>query len=178
MRIREFGWENNMQETAQEYKQRIFGYVADEDPVRIQSGTPKKLSRLISRASASKLRKQPAPGKWSIAEILAHLADVELVVGYRIRAILGAPGTPIQGFDQDKWAQAMMYSKRDARKSLECFNALRKANLDLLKSLTPAQWKFHGMHSERGEESIETIARLNAGHDVNHVRQIEKIMSA
>ena len=166
-----------MQETAQQYKQRIFGYLAEQDPLKIQSATSKKLGRLVSRASASKLRKQPAPGKWSVAEILAHLADTEIVFGYRLRAILGEPGTPIQGFDQDKWAQAMNYGKSDTRKSLERFNSFRKANLDLLKSLSPEQWKYHGMHSERGEESIETIAKLCAGHDINHLRQIEKILS-
>jgi DinB superfamily len=166
-----------MQETAQEYKQRIFSYLAENDPLKIQSATPKKLERLVSRAQGSKLRKQPVPGKWSIAEILAHMADTELVFGYRIRTILGAPGTPIQAFDQDKWAQAMSYGKSDPRKSLERFAAFRKANLDLLKSLSPAQWKNHGMHAERGEESIETIARLCAGHDINHLRQIEKILS-
>ena len=166
-----------MQETAQEYKQRIFSYLAENDPLKIQSATPKKLERLVSRASATKLRKQPEPGKWSVAEILAHMADTELVFGYRIRTILGAPGTPIQAFDQDKWAQAMSYSKADPRKSQERFAAFRKANLDLLKSLSPAQRKYHGMHAERGEESIETIARLCAGHDINHLRQIEKIVS-
>jgi uncharacterized damage-inducible protein DinB len=166
-----------MQETAQEYKQRIFSYLAENDPLKIQSATPKKLERLVARAQGSKLRKQPAPGKWSIAEILAHMADTELVFGYRIRTILGAPGTPIQAFDQDKWAQAMSYGKSDPRKSLERFAAFRKANLDLLKSLSPAQQKYHGMHSERGEESIETIAKLCAGHDINHLRQIEKILS-
>ena len=166
-----------MQETPQEYKQRIFSYLAENDPLKIQSATPKKLERLVSRASASKLRKQPAPGKWSVAEILAHLADTEIVFGYRIRAILGAPGTPIQGFDQDKWAQAMSYVKSDPRKSLERFSAFRKANLDLLKSLSAAQRKYHGMHSERGEESVETIAKLCAGHDINHLKQIEKILS-
>lgn len=166
-----------MQETAQQYKQRIFGYLAEQDPLKIQSATSKKIERMISRASASKLRKQPAPGKWSASEILAHLADVELVVGYRIRTILGAPGSPIQAFDQDKWAQAMGYGKSDARRSLERFTAFRKANLDLLKSLSPVQWKYHGLHAERGEESIETIAKLSAGHDINHLRQIEKILS-
>jgi DinB superfamily len=166
-----------MQETAQEYKQRILGYLAGNDPLKIQSATPKKIERLVSRASAAKLRKQPEPGKWSVAEILAHLADVELVVGYRIRTILGVPGSPIQAFDQDKWAQTMSYSNMDARKSLERFSAFRKANLELLKSLSPAQWKYAGMHAERGEESIETIAKLNAGHDINHLRQIEKILS-
>lgn len=166
-----------MQETPQEYKQRIFSYLGENDPLKIQSATAKKLERLVSRAQTSKLRKQPAPGKWSVAEILAHLADTELVFGYRIRAILGAPGSPIQGFDQDKWAQAMNYGKADPRKSLERFSAFRKANLDLLKSLSPAQRKYNGMHSERGEESIETIARLCAGHDINHLRQIEKMLS-
>lgn len=166
-----------MQETAQEYKQRIFGYLAENNPMKVQAATSQKLGRLISRASASKLRKQPAPGKWSVSEILAHLADVELVVGYRIRTILGAPGTHIQAFDQDKWAEAMRYGKSDPRRSLERFIAFRKANLDLLKSLSPAQWKYHGMHAERGEESIETIARLSAGHDINHLRQIDKILS-
>ena len=166
-----------MQETAQEYKQRIFGYLAGNDPVMVQSATAKKLERLISRASPAKLRKQPAPGKWSVTEILAHLADVELVVGYRIRTILGAPGTAIQAFDQDKWAQAMNYAKSDARRSLERFTAFRKANLGLLKSLSAAQWKYNGMHAERGEESIETIAKLSAGHDLNHLSQIERIIS-
>lgn len=166
-----------MQETAQEYKQRIFSYLGEDNPLKIQSATAKKLERLISRASAAKLRKQPTPGKWSVAEILAHLADAELVFGYRIRTILGAPGTPIQAFDQDKWAQAMNYGKADARKALERFSAFRKANLDLLESLSPAQWKYHGMHAERGEESIETIAKLCAGHDINHLKQIEKILS-
>ena len=170
--------EGTMQETAEQYKQRIFGYLAQADPLKVQAATPKKLARLISQASPSKLRKRPAPGRWSAAQILAHLADTEVVVGYRIRAILGAPGTPIPAFDQDRWAQAMGYEKSPARRSLEQFSAFRKANLDLLKSLSPAQWRVHGMHAERGEESIETIARLSAGHDINHLRQIERLLSS
>lgn len=166
-----------MQETAQEYKRRIFGYLAESDPLKVQSATPKKLERMVSGTPAARLRKQPAPGKWSISEILAHLADVELVVGYRIRTILGAPGAAIQAFDQDKWAQAMNYGKANPRRSIERFTSIRKANLELLKSLSPSQWKYHGMHAERGEESIETIARLSAGHDINHLRQIGRILS-
>jgi hypothetical protein len=166
-----------MQETAQQYKERIFGYLARNEPLKVQSATSKRLARLIAGVPQSKLRRQPGPGKWSIAEIVAHLADTEVVFGYRIRTILGAPGTEIQAFDQDKWAQAMKYGKSDARKSLERFSAFRKANLDLLKSLSPAQWKYYGMHTERGEESIETIAKLCAGHDINHLKQIEKIAS-
>jgi hypothetical protein len=98
------------------------------------------------------------------------------VGGYRIRTILGAPGAPIQGFDQDAWAAALQYGKRDTRKSLEQYRALREANLALLKTLTPEQWKHYGVHSERGNESVETIVRMFAGHDLNHFAQIERIL--
>ena len=102
---------------------------AGQDPLKVQAATPAKLDRLIERASAAKLRKRPAPGKWSVGEILAHLADSEIVTAWRMRQILGAPGTPIQAFDQDVWAAAGHYEKRDARKSLELFRSVREANL-------------------------------------------------
>lgn len=167
-----------MQETPQEYIQRMLGNVKGLEPLKVEAGTAKKLERLIKGVPASKLRKRPAPGKWSVAEILAHLADSEVVRGWRMRQILGAPGTPIQAYDQDTWAAAGHYEKRDARKSLEHFRAAREANLMLLKSLRPEQWKHHGMHAERGVETIEQIVHLNAGHDINHTRQIERILEA
>jgi DinB superfamily len=74
------------------------------------------------------------------------------------------------------WATTMKYEKRDPRKSLEQFRTLRETNLELLKSLTPEQWKLHGMHTERGEETVEHIVRMYAGHDINHRKQIEAIV--
>ncbi len=166
-----------MKETVQEYVQRIQGKIAGQDPLKVQSTTPKKLARLIKGATPAKLRKRPAPEKWSAAEILAHLADAEIVVSWRVRAILGAPGTPIQAFDQDSWVAALHYPKRDARKSLEQFRILRETNLALYKMLTPEQWKHHGLHSERGEESVERIVQMMAGHDINHLQQLEQILA-
>jgi hypothetical protein len=165
-----------VQETAQQYIERMLGYAAGQEPLKVQAATPKKIERLLKGAAGSKLRKRPAPGKWSVAEILAHLADAELVVGYRMRAILGAPGTPISAFDQDAWAAALRYEKRDPRKSLGQYGALREANLALLKTLTPEQWEHYGMHSERGKETVAHIARMMAGHDINHLGQIERIL--
>ena len=127
---------------------------------------------------AAKLRKRPEPDKWSVAEIVVHLADTEIVGGYRIRTILGSPGTPIAAFNQDAWVTAGHYDKRDVRKSLEQFRAVREANLALLKTLTPEQWKHHGIHSERGEETVEHIVRMFGGHDINHMKQIEAIVKA
>jgi hypothetical protein len=167
-----------MAETPQQYIQRMLEIVGDQQPLRVQAATPRKLERMLKGAPSSKLRKRPAPGKWSVAEIVAHISDAELVGGYRIRAILGDPGTQIIGFDQDAWVTALHYDKRDPRKSFEQFCALRAANLALLKTLTPEQWEHYGMHSERGKESVAHIARMFAGHDINHLAQIERILAA
>ena len=167
-----------MKETPQQYTQRVTGYVEGKQPMAVQAATAKKLERLIKGVSPAKLKKRRAPEKWSVSEILAHLADTEIVGGFRIRLILGAPGTPIMGFDQDAWVISGHYDKRDPRESVEQFRAVRKANLALLKSLTAEQWKHFGMHSERGQESVEHIVKMFAGHDLNHLKQIEAILSA
>lgn len=167
-----------MNETPQQYTQRVVGYVEGKQPLAVQAATAKKLERLIKGIPTGKLRKRPAPDKWSVGEILAHLADTEIVGGFRMRLILGAPGTPIAAFDQDSWVISGHYVKRDPRESVEQFRVIREANLALLNSLTPEQWKQYGLHSERGRETIEHIVRMFAGHDLNHLQQIERILAA
>lgn len=166
-----------MQETPEQYKKRMANFVGSRDPLKLQAAAPARLAKLLKGVSAGKARKRPAPDKWSISEIVAHISDTELVGGYRIRAILGQPGTAIIGFDQDVWVKALHYDKRDLKKSFAQYCALREANLALLKSLTPEQWKHAGMHNERGEESVETMARMFSGHDINHFEQIERILA-
>jgi hypothetical protein len=165
-----------MQETTEQYRKRMFEHIEAGNPLKMQAAAPARLAKLLKGVSPAKARKRPAPGKWSIAEIVAHIADTELVGGYRMRAILGQPGTPIIGFDQDAWVTALHYDKRDLKRSFEQYRALREANLALLKSLTQEQWKHEGLHSERGPESVETMARMYAGHDINHFEQIERIL--
>jgi hypothetical protein len=166
-----------MPETFEQYKQRIMGHVAGKDPIKIQSTTAKQIEKLIKGVPKGRLVKRPAPAKWSVAEILAHIADTEIVAGYRMRSVLGSPGTPIPAFDQDKWAEAENYAKQDPRLSLEVYRTVREANLRLLKSLKPEQWKHFGIHAERGEESVERITQMMAGHDLNHLSQIVAILA-
>jgi hypothetical protein len=166
-----------MKEAPQQYITRILGFVQGKQPLKVQAATPKKLASLIKGVPPAKLRKRPAPEKWSVAEIVAHLADTEIAGGWRMRLILGAPGTPVSAFDQDSWVIACHYEKRDPHKSVEQFRVLREANLALLKSLQPEQWKHSGMHSERGEETIAHIVNMFAGHDLNHIQQIERILA-
>ncbi len=165
-----------MQETPKQYTKRMLGYVAGHKPLHVQQATGKKIERLIRRLTPRQMRKRPAPGKWSIAEILAHLADTELVGGYRIRMILNSSGTPIQAFDQNVWARNANYARQDPRKSLRTFHTLREHNLGLLKSLPRKKWSRYGIHAERGKETLERVAQMFAGHDINHLQQIERIV--
>jgi DinB superfamily len=167
-----------MNETPLQYTQRILGYVEGKQPLEVQATTAEKLEHLVKDVPTTKLRERPAGDKWSVSEIVAHLGDAEIVTGFRIRLILGAPGAPIAAYDADSWVASGHYEKRDPSKSVEQFRVLREANLALLESLTPEQWKHYGMHSERGQETIELIVRMAAGHDINHLQQIERILPA
>lgn len=166
-----------MNETSQQYTQRILSYIDGKQPLAVQAATATRLAQLIEGVSTAELQRRPAAHKWSVSEIIAHLADGEIVGGFRVRLILGSPGSPVVAYDQDKWVTSGHYDKRDPQKSVELFRVLRDANLALLESLKPEQWKQYGMHSERGKESIKHIVRMFAGHDVNHLRQIEKILA-
>lgn len=164
-----------MQETPEQYIKRILGYVEGKDPLRVQRETPKKLQTLVKPLSKKQLTQRPEPGKWSVGEILAHLADAELVGGWRMRLILGSNGVSLQPFDQNVWADTFAYAGRDPAASLETFRVLRESNLAMLKALPNNLWENYGMHQERGKETISHIVRMFAGHDLNHLGQIEKI---
>ena len=161
-----------MKETPKQYVARILGIIAGRDPVKVLGATADKLQKLTRGVPHKKLSRRPAPGKWSVTEILAHLAETELVVGWRLRSILSSNGTPIQAFDQDAWAKTSNYARHDPKKSLALFHVVRDANLSLLKSIPREKWKNYGMHQERGKESVARIAQLIAGHDLNHIGQI------
>lgn len=164
-----------MQETPQQYIQRILGFIEGKEPLRVQQETPKKLAKMVRGLSKKQLTRKPAPDKWSISEILAHLVDTEIVGSWRMRHVLGDNGAPIQAFDQNVWASTFDYARRDPRRSLEVFRVLRENNLAMLKALPRELWENYGMHQERGKESVAHIVRMYAGHDLNHMAQVEKI---
>jgi uncharacterized damage-inducible protein DinB len=164
-----------MQETSEQYIQRTLGYIEGQDALKVQRATAARLKKAIRGLSPKQLRWNPEAGKWSIAEILAHLADTEIVASWRMRSVLGANGTTIQPFDQNAWAAAFQYNHRDAKRSLELFRTLRENNLAMLKEIRPESWDNYGMHIERGKETVAHLTRMFAGHDVNHALQVERI---
>ncbi len=115
----------------------------------------------------------PAPGKWSVREILCHLADCEIVFAYRLRQILAEPHHVIQPFDQDIWAQH--YCAYDAKSALAAFSAVREFNVKLISSIPPEAFAKPVTHPERGTMTFENVVETMGGHDLNHLEQIEKI---
>ncbi len=114
-----------------------------------------------------------APGKWNLREVMAHLADCEIAFGFRLRQ--GAAGVDIQPFNQDDWARN--YGTYTYAAAITTYRALRAWNLAFIRSLTDEQKQFEVSHPERGTMSVWTIVETMAGHDLHHLRSLEKLTS-
>jgi uncharacterized damage-inducible protein DinB len=161
-----------------QYIEKTLTLLGGRDPQEVQKTAVAKLRRAIKGLTPKELGWTPAPGKWSIRQIIAHLADTEMVYGYRIRKILADPGKPIEAYDQDTWARSNRYSRHSVKQDLESLEAMRRMNLEFYKRLAPDEWEIFGVHAERGKESLRHVMRMIAGHDINHLGQIESIRRA
>jgi hypothetical protein len=147
-----------------------------KDAVAVQRETAAKLAKLLDGVSREQLSKRAAPDKWSVSEILVHLAEAEVSCFWRYRQMIEHNGSAIIPFDQDLWYKLGDYPSRDPQESLQLFRLMRAANLRMFDRLAPEQWQLGGVHQERGPMTIADLARQMAGHDVNHVAQIEKLV--
>ena len=134
--------------------------------------TALELHRLAGRIGPSRMTVAP-PGKWSARDLLCHLADSEIVFAFRLRQALAEDHHVIQPFDQDRWART--YANADANAALATFEAVRNWNVALLKTLRPEQFEKRLTHPERGEMTFQTVVETMAGHDLNHLKQLEAI---
>src|ERR1700751_6502294 len=159
-----------------EYLARIRSYTQSKDPFELQRQTSALLGPFLANASNEQLTIRPNPNKWSIGEILAHLAEDEIATAWRYRQIVEHNGSELAGFDQDLWARLGDYGSRRPEDSLTLFRLLRGANLQFLSKLSPEQWDYSGIHAERGRITVRDLAAHMAGHDANHIEQIRSIL--
>lgn len=146
----------------------------DGRPVEvILAATPEAIRSMLAQIGDANTSNRPAPGKWSPAEIVCHLADCELVFGFRLRQTLAEDGPTLQPFDQDKWAA--QYTGIPASRALEAFSALRGWNLRLIQSALPEAANRIVTHPERGVMTFQAVVETIAGHDLNHLAQLRKI---
>ena len=150
-------------------------YLGNANPHQVIAATPEKLRSLLNTLGPDGARRAPAPGKWSAREILCHLADCEVVFTFRLRQALAEDNPVVQPFDQEKWAA--VYGAFGAEEALGVFTAVRQWNLALVRSLPAEAFSRRLTHPERGEMSFQTVVETMAGHDINHLGQMERIAS-
>ena len=165
-------------EHASAYIAAVLDLLGDRDPLEVLRSTAAALENVLDELSHDQVTRRERPGKWSVRHVLQHLADSELVWGYRLRMILAHDRPQLSGYDQDLWAERLGYDRADARQALHDFAALRNSNLRLLANASADDLKRVALHAERGEESVAHLIRLYAGHDLLHLRQIDRIRRA
>ena len=165
-------------EHAAAYTRAVLELLGDREPTAVLRKMLLALPRAVEGLSPQQLRQPERPGKWSIGQILQHLADSEVVGAWRMRLILAQDRPPLTGYDQDLWAERLHYDEADPSDALELFAVVRRANLRLVNGASSTDLKRVGVHVERGEESLEHLCRLYAGHDLLHLRQIERVRHA
>ena len=148
-------------------------HLGDRDPLPVIAATPQRLAAQLDRLGPEGMERPYAPGKWNARQVLCHLADTEIVFAFRLRQALAEEHHVVQPMDQEKWAAN--YDAYGARAALEVFAAVRKWNLALLAVVPPAVMSKPVTHPERGQLTFRVLIEIMAGHDLNHIKQMEGI---
>jgi len=150
----------------------------DAQALSILTSTPRRLEKIAASMTPREAAARPVPNKWSAKEVIAHLADCEMIYGLRYRKILAEPGAPLAAFDQDVWAKELQYRKQALKPTLQSFLALRRQNLAVLKLAPKGAWTQVAPHPEYGTLSLRELVVHLAHHDRNHAAQVERIATA
>jgi hypothetical protein len=150
-------------------------YLEGRDPLAVAAATPAKIVRLIRGLSPRQLSKKPAPNKWSIQEIIGHLADTEMVMCCRARWIAFEEKPTLVPFDQEKWADGRAREKEPLAETLERFRVLRQSQVRFFRAAPKRDFSRSGYHPERGIVTLQEQLETAAGHDLNHLGQIRRI---
>ena len=163
----------------QAYVNSILQALGSREPLTVLAETPDALRRAVAELSREQDGTPERPGKWSVRQVVQHLADSELVGGFRFRMVLAHDAPELPAYDQDLWADRLRYQDSELATALEDFAMLRALNLRVLRRATPEDLKNRVMrHAERGDEPLGYMLSLYAGHDLVHLAQIRRIRQA
>ncbi len=136
---------------------------------------PEVIATVMTGAAGAELDYVPGPDKWSVRQIVSHLADGEIVAAVRCRFVIAEDNPPLTAYNQNAWAAKLNYSKRKTSEAIETFRRIRLETLDLLKGLPEQAFERTGIHSERGPITLGQLSELMAAHAESHARQIRQI---
>lgn len=149
-------------------------FLEGRDAVELVRATPAEIERLVELLGEEGLKRSLAPGKWTARLILCHLADTEIAFSFRLRQALAEEKHVVQPFDQDAWARRYR-DELPAEKAVKVFSTLRDWNTSLIEGIPADDWEKPLNHPERGEMTFRTLVETMAGHDQNHLRQLEQL---
>jgi DinB superfamily len=155
------------------YRERLLGLLGDRNPLEALEANSKRVETVARRLGEAGLSRSYGPGKWTGKQILAHLADAEIGIGFRVRQVLSEENHRIQPWDEGAWARR--YTDVDVESALASYLASRRWNLSLLRGLSAQDLEREAFHPERGPEKLGTVVRVLAGHDLNHLAQLERL---
>jgi len=161
---------------ADEYRRMLLGLLGDSDPAEVQAGLADQLHAVVEEAGPH-LRTRPAPGEWSVLEVLGHILDAEIALAGRYRWILAQDEPILIGYDQDRWVERLHSQDDDPEEMLALFRALRSSHLRLWAGASEIDRARLGIHSERGPESFDLSFRLMAGHGLYHLGQMRRTLA-
>jgi uncharacterized damage-inducible protein DinB len=164
-------------EAAADYINALLELLGDRDPYEVWEESPAEVARLTQGISDTDARREEREGKWSVAQIVQHLVDTELVYGYRMRMIVAHDQPDITGYDQDLWATRLRYNEEPLSVGLEDLRVFRERNLRFVRRLGKHELDRWGQHTERGRESIRHLIRTIAAHDLLHRAQLSRVIS-
>jgi hypothetical protein len=151
--------------------------MAHEDLIRRYENGVYKIENAIHGLSKEVLDREPQPGKWNIRQLVAHIADSDMVLALRMRSVAAEPGSPLKGFNQDKWAANLGYKNMPVDQALALIRAVRTQTATMLRSLPESAWNHIGHHDERGDMSLKKLVEDASAHGESHAEQIGKIKS-
>jgi len=163
---------------ASAYVQSLLSLLGPDDPLEVMAALAPQLERTLEEVPAAAIERPEAPGKWSVAQVVRHLVDTELVYGYRLRRIVAEDRPALAAIDENRWAERLRHEGAGLAETLGVLRALRGWNLRLWRSLTEGELDRVGLHAERGPESARLLRSLVAAHDLVHRRQVGRILAA
>ncbi len=159
-----------------DYVRDTLDLLGSQEPMAVLREMPDWLESHLENITSDQWRRPEGDAKWSLLQVAAHLADTEIAFGWRTRQVLTADNPPLHGFDEGAWLERFDYAHADPAMALDVFMTLRRWNLRVWACATSADLQHTGIHSQRGPETLDRLMRMNAGHDLRHRRQIERLL--
>jgi len=156
------------------YRERLLARVGGQGTIEALAESAARVEAAARKLGPAGLARPWGPGKWTGAQVLVHMADSEIAIGFRSRQVLAERNHRMQEFDEAAWMG--LYDPADAAGALDAFLAARRWNLALWRRLTPEQLARVGFHPSRGEEAVEVTLRALAGHTLSHLEQLEALL--